>query len=110
MSTLHSQSSISVYGIDYVYFCRKIRELTGINIEDYKISQMHRRLSSLKNRNKISDFRTYAKMIQENPVKLKALVDYLTINVTEFFRNPEQWTRLKTKHYPSSTCLPGTTR
>ena len=83
MSTLHSQSSISVYGIDYVYFCRKIRELTGINIEDYKISQIPA-VVQFKNRNKISDFRTYAKMIQENPVKLKALVDYLTINVTEF--------------------------
>lgn len=94
------EDSVTRYGPEYVYFCRKIRELTGINLENYKGQQMHRRLEGYRVRHGFPDFVTFAKVVQKDPAKLSALVDFLTINVSEFFRNPEQWKILREKVIP----------
>lgn len=88
------------YGAEYIFFCKKVKELTGINLHNYKSKQMHRRLVNYMNRRQIPDFFTFAKRLGKEPGALNNLVDYLTINVSEFFRNNEQWKVLNERVIP----------
>lgn len=91
---------------EYAYFCRKVTELTGINLSNYKSKQMYRRLLNYMRRRQIPDFLIFAKRVAKEPGELDRLVDYLTINVSEFFRNAEQWKILRDKVIPGLATLP----
>jgi chemotaxis protein methyltransferase CheR len=95
------RDDISVYGLDYVHFCQKVRTLTSIDLESYKGQQMHRRLESYRNRHGLPDFVALANSVQKDREKLDQLVDFLTINVSEFFRNEDQWKVLREKVLPN---------
>jgi len=43
----------------------------------------------------VTSYDVYFKTIKENEQKLREFLDYLTINVSEFYRNPNKWTELK---------------
>lgn len=85
---------------EYAYFCRSVRNASGIDLEKYKPHQMRRRLDSFRVRKGIGDYLTFAKIIEEKPDNLRELLDFLAINVSEFFRNPEQWKVLEEKVIP----------
>lgn len=97
---VEAKDDITVYGADYVYFCARLKKLTNIDLTSYKAQQMHRRLTSYKNRQGLPDFYALSISVQKDPKKLEALVDYLTINVSEFFRNEEQWKVLRESVMP----------
>jgi len=99
---------MTMYGSEYAYFCRKVKDLTEINLENYKGRQMHRRLKNYMNRYGIPNFIVFAKLIQSSSTLLKDLVDFLTINVSEFFRNPKYWVTLKEKVLPKLVAHAGT--
>jgi chemotaxis protein methyltransferase CheR len=94
------RDAVATYGEDYAYFCRRVKTLTSIDLESYKAQQMHRRLESYRVRHGLPDFVSLANDVQRDPDKLKALVDYLTINVSEFFRNADQWKTLRERVLP----------
>lgn len=96
------------YGEDYAYFRLKLKELSGIDLADYKDQQMYRRLDGFRRRKGIADFFAYGRMLQRDPDRFKELLDFLTINVSEFFRNPEQWNVLRERVLPEIVrALPG---
>lgn len=97
---LDRMDDINTYGSDYVLFCQKVKTLTDIDLQNYKGQQMHRRLDSYRTRQGLPDFKALANAVQRDQDKLSALVDFLTINVSEFFRNPEQWAMLRDKILP----------
>ncbi len=76
---------------DYELFKDNVYKKTGINLSLYKEKQMKRRLSSLANRNGYNDFGSYFKAIDTDRELFNEFVNYLTINVSEFYRNPDQW-------------------
>ncbi len=85
---------------DYSYFCKEFACITGINLRKYKSRQMHRRLLNYMRRRSIQDFRVFVSYIKRDPIETNRLLEYLTINVTRFFRNPEQWKILKSHIIP----------
>ncbi len=56
---------------------------------------MKRRIESLIKRNNFSTYQSYYNAIDKNDKLYSEFINYLTINVSEFYRNPEQWTVLK---------------
>ena len=100
---IRDPDDLAVYGQDYVAFCQRIKRLTAIDLGNYKGRQMHRRLENYRLRHGASSFALLAAEMQKDPDKLKDLVDYLTINVSEFFRNPDHWRILKEEVLPSLT-------
>lgn len=64
------------------------REL-GINLSAYKPEQLDRRITSLMNRNNIKSLDEYTRIIKTDEVQRMKFLDFITINVTEFYRNPE---------------------
>lgn len=84
---------------EYGIFKKKIQDLTGIDLDAYKY-QIHRRIHMLMQRWAVKSYDEYYKTIAGNPEKLREFLDYLTINVTEFFRNTNRWWELKDKIIP----------
>jgi chemotaxis protein methyltransferase CheR len=85
----------------YEIFKKNILKLTGLNLTSYKERQMKRRIESLMKRNKYNNFLNYFKALQTNKELFEEFINYLTINVSEFFRNIEQWNVLESKVIPS---------
>lgn len=69
------------------------REL-GINLTAYKPEQLNRRISTLMSRVGVSSLDEYTELIKNDDNQRLKFLDYITINVTEFFRNPELFEEL----------------
>lgn len=85
---------------EYVYLQEQIRKLTGIDLTDYKTDQMRRRLDGFLSRIPGSGVAPYCQMLARNPEALRRLKDFLTINVSEFFRDTDQFNALRTQILP----------
>ena len=85
---------------DYEYFIKEVEKLTQIDLSAYKQNQMKRRIDALITKHKIDGYESYIKTLKTDKDKYEEFVDYITINVSEFYRNPEQWKYLTTKVFP----------
>ena len=85
---------------EYNYLKVKILSLTGIDLNSYKSVQMRRRLDGLIGRSATSDVAAYCKLIERDPAALANLKNFLTINVSEFFRDQSQFEELETRILP----------
>lgn len=88
-------------GYNYEEFKKDIYNLTNINLSMYKEKQMKRRIESLMTRSRFSNFKEYYHALVRDEKLLKGFVSYLTINVSEFYRNPNQWEIFEKKIVPS---------
>ena len=80
---------------DYEDFKVEIYKMTNINLTLYKERQMKRRIESLVAKNNFENFNDYVLALKKDTVLYNEFINYITINVSEFFRNPEQWQILK---------------
>jgi chemotaxis protein methyltransferase CheR len=78
--------------VDYEQFKKQVYDLTHIDLSCYKEKQMKRRIDTLIAKNGINGYAAYVDLIRTNKEKFDEFVNYLTINVSEFYRNPDQWT------------------
>lgn len=78
-------------GNDYTEFVRSIKQQTGIDLGLYKEKQMKRRLTSLRDKRGFDTFSGYFDAVKNNRDLLTELLDRMTINVSEFFRNRSRW-------------------
>lgn len=85
---------------DYEGFKKQIFALTQIDLSAYKEKQMRRRIDSLITKNKIKSYNEYVAALKSDKDKFEEFVNYLTINVSEFYRNPEQWNLLENELLP----------
>ena len=76
---------------DYEVFKEKVFQLTKIDLNSYKERQMRRRIDSLITKAKIANYEKYVEALRTDKELLEEFVAYLTINVSEFYRNPDQW-------------------
>ena len=85
---------------DYEWLKKSVYELTKIDLNAYKERQMKRRIDTLIERNGIVGYDKYVQLLKTNKEKFEEFVNYLTINVSEFYRNPEQWKYLEANVFP----------
>ena len=85
---------------DYEYFKKAVFDLTKIDLNAYKERQMKRRIDTLIQKNKIVGYDNYVKALKTDNVKFEEFVNYLTINESEFYRNPDQWELLDKQYIP----------
>lgn len=84
----------------YEEFKTKVKRLVDIDLNAYKEGQMKRRIISLIRRNGYSSFEEYSTAISKDKDLLDEFVNYLTINVSEFYRNKSQWDVLEKEIIP----------
>lgn len=85
---------------DYEYFKREILALTGIDLSCYQEQQMKRRIDFLISRNRIEGYDKYVALLRTDRGKFEEFVNYITINVSEFYRDLPQWKMLEEKAVP----------
>ena len=81
--------------MDFNEFHKWVHRELGINLSAYKPEQLNRRIGSLMTRNKIESLEDYAEVIKKNSEQRQKFLDFITINVTEFYRNPELFVELE---------------
>lgn len=86
--------------MNYEQFKTQVFSLTKIDLNAYKERQMKRRIDSLISKNKFSGYDDYVTAIKKDTNLLEEFINYLTINVSEFYRNPEQWKVLESEILP----------
>ncbi|UWG52243.1 Methylase of chemotaxis methyl-accepting protein [Halalkaliarchaeum sp. AArc-CO] len=74
---------------------RQIEDSVPFEPGYYNESYLDRRISARMRRRDVDDHTEYERLLREEPDEREALMDALTINVTEFFRNPEMWEVLR---------------
>ncbi|MCI3920288.1 protein-glutamate O-methyltransferase CheR [Paenibacillus sp. TRM 82003] len=85
---------------DFAGFVRSFKQLTGIDLSQYKEAQMKRRLTTLRQRRGYESFAPYMQAVSKDQALLAELLDRMTINVSEFWRNPNRWEVLESKFVP----------
>lgn len=80
---------------DYEDFKKFILQQTTIDLNAYKERQMKRRIDTLIARNKFKDYDSYCNAIKVDKDLMEEFVNYITINVSEFYRNPALWKTLE---------------
>ncbi len=79
---------------------QSVNSILGINLNFYKDEQMRRRLDAWLARSGAKDWVEYFARIRKDEIELSRFRNYLTINVTEFFRDFERWQYLKQRVLP----------
>lgn len=76
---------------DYGQFTKDIYKLTSIDLSLYKERQMKRRIEALIKRHRLPGFKEFVDAIKTDHDLYEDFLSYLTINVSEFYRNLDQW-------------------
>ncbi|MGB9521284.1 MAG: CheR family methyltransferase [Anaerolineales bacterium] len=73
---------------------RSVKRMLDLDLENYKDEQMRRRLDSWLVRSGAPDWNAYFQRVRQDEKERLRFRDYLTINVSAFFRDPERWKSL----------------
>jgi chemotaxis protein methyltransferase CheR len=82
----------------YERLAREVRKLLGIDLTQYRPAQVWRRVNGFAAARGLVDPDALVAGAREDAALRQAFLDMLTINVSEFFRNPEAWDRLVERH------------
>jgi chemotaxis protein methyltransferase CheR len=83
--------------MDLAYFEQWVLKEFNINLSAYKSNQLHRRILSLMSRVGANSVEEYIALLKKDNSQRQRFLDFITINVSEFFRNPEIFDELKEK-------------
>lgn len=86
--------------VDFDTFVKKMKDKTNIDLSQYKEAQMKRRLTTLRQKHGFDTFELYWRAIENNRTLLNEFLDRMTINVSEFWRNPNRWEVLYKQFFP----------
>jgi len=86
--------------MDWTGFKKEVYKLTTIDLDAYKEKQMKRRIDSLIAEHSVPSYDEYAKKLSSDKDYFEEFVNFLTINVSEFYRNPPQWKVLEEEMLP----------
>jgi len=81
--------------LEYGYVKRKVLNLTGVDLNCYKTPQVQRRLRTYLPRSGHATWRSFFDALSDDTVALGKLKDYLTINVSSFFRDADKFEYLR---------------
>ena len=78
----------------------KVYQQKDFDFRGYKESTLERRIERRLRATKTVSYQQYTEVLDADPCEYTKLIDNLTIQVTEFFRNPEAWQILRGKILP----------
>lgn len=75
--------------LDFEFFYKWVKSNLNLDLDAYKENQLQRRIATVMRSAGVSTLQEYAKLIGSDIEVKRIFLDYITINVTEFFRNKE---------------------
>ena len=88
---------------EYTFIKRKVLTLTGVDLNCYKTPQVQRRLKTYLVRSGHPDWHKFFRAVHNDPTAVGRLKDYLTINVSSFFRDTDKFDHLRDAILPQLT-------
>ena len=85
---------------EYSFVKKAIKKTLNIDLDHYKDEQMRRRLDSWLARSFASHWEEYFRRLSSDEKETERFRDYLTINVSAFFRDLERWNALRENVMP----------
>ncbi|RAP76384.1 CheR family methyltransferase [Paenibacillus montanisoli] len=85
---------------DFSLFIQKVKDRTAIDLSQYKEAQMKRRLTTLREKYGYGNFAAYWIALEKDKTLMNEFLDRMTINVSEFWRNPSRWEAMEKKFLP----------
>ena len=76
---------------DWELFKDKLNKKTGIDLQLYKEQQMRRRINNLIQKTTFKSYTAFFNDTVKDKQRFADFIEYLTINVSEFFRNPDKF-------------------
>ncbi len=95
-----SAATFSPAANDYTRFTQAVATLIPLRLECYKRQQMERRIRDFARKHGAPTLDAFAEMVRADRALLRAFEQHLTINVSEFFRNPEAFAYLADRVLP----------
>lgn len=86
--------------MDYEEFKKEFHIRSNIDLNFYKEKQMKRRIETLIGRWGFTGYDDFMECLNKDKVKCRAFIDYITINVTEFFRTGKDWSFFENEIIP----------
>ncbi|MGQ9556334.1 MAG: CheR family methyltransferase [Desulfurispora sp.] len=86
--------------MDFDTFRQRVLQTFRLDLTSYKENQLRRRLDNLLVRRKLGDYQQLFDQISRERQAYEEFLDYLTINVSEFFRDPQRWQDLEQNILP----------
>jgi chemotaxis protein methyltransferase CheR len=80
---------------------KAIKKNIGFNCEQYKESHFRRRINVRVRATNSSSYAEYLKILKKDQDEYRNLIEALTVNVSEFFRNPETYTVIEKEILPA---------
>jgi chemotaxis protein methyltransferase CheR len=80
---------------EYIQLRDNLNQLIKLDIDCYKSQQMRRRLDAFMSRNKCLNVSDFCRLLERDQAKQRELLDYIAINVSEFFRDTNQFKNLQ---------------
>ncbi len=80
---------------------KAIKKNLGFNCEQYKESHFRRRINVRVRATNSSNYAEYLKILKKDRDEYRYLIEALTVNVSEFFRNPETYTVIEKEVLPA---------
>lgn len=84
---MESRQADAVYRGNMSKLLDKIRSERGLDLTQYRERYVERRIASRLHMLNLHTYRQYAEYLDDNPEEYAKLIDTLTINVTQFFRD-----------------------
>ncbi len=96
--------------MEFDEFKRRMLMSFRLDLNSYKETQLKRRMDGLLARQKIKDYAELFHLLTSDRMAYQTFLDNLTINVSEFFRDPHRWLELEKKILPELLKLRGSIR
>ncbi|HOB16152.1 MAG TPA: protein-glutamate O-methyltransferase CheR [Defluviitoga sp.] len=85
---------------DYELFLQNLIKHFDLDLRGYKQHRLRRRTDILLKKYNLKSYSEYFELLKKDREKWDEFLNKLTINVTEFFRNPDKWVFLKNNILP----------
>ncbi|MEC2917101.1 protein-glutamate O-methyltransferase CheR, partial [Bacillus cereus] len=85
---------------DYDHFIASFKQQFNMDIASYKQDRMRRRIDAFISRKGFENYTNFLNKLRADQNLFLNFIDYITINVSEFFRNKERWQTLESKALP----------
>lgn len=85
---------------DFALFIKKVKDYSAIDLSQYKEAQMKRRLTTLYTKKGYTSFTSFFDAMAKDKELYYEFLDRMTINVSEFWRNPNRWEILESRFLP----------
>lgn len=79
----------------FVLLKRRIFQDRGLDCEQYKENYLKRRIAVRLRATECGDYLDYLRILRNRPDEYTKLMNELTVNVTQFFRDPDVYTKIK---------------